>query len=199
MPWFLAPHLTLVKILIAQNTPGSNQKAGKLLNQLEEYLKGIHNTRFLIETLALRALLEHKLTNQPDALLALEKALRLGKPGGFIRVFVDLDSKIEFLLSQLKADGDMHRYVQQIRTTFPEQQPVEPPVNQERLPEKLTNRELQILELLADRLTNKEIASRLVISPGTVKGHTIHIYQKLDVKNRRQAVEKAIALKILSS
>jgi LuxR family maltose regulon positive regulatory protein len=66
------------------------------------------------------------------------------------------------------------------------------------LAETLTNRELQILELLGRRLTNKEIASQLIIAPGTVKGHTINIYQKLDVKGRRQAVEKAIALGMIS-
>ena len=62
----------------------------------------------------------------------------------------------------------------------------------------LSNREFQILRLLGGRLINKEIATKLVISPGTVKGHTINIYQKLNVNNRRQAVEKAIALGLVS-
>ena len=65
--------------------------------------------------------------------------------------------------------------------------------------EPLTNRELQVLKLLREHLTNKEIAAQLVISPGTVKGHTIRIYQKLDVKGRSQAVEKALSLGILDS
>ena len=67
----------------------------------------------------------------------------------------------------------------------------------EEYPKPLTNREMQILEFLGKRLTNKEIAAQLVIAPGTVKAHTIHIYQKLAVKGRRQAVEKSIALGIL--
>ena len=73
-----------------------------------------------------------------------------------------------------------------------------PSMSYENLLEPLTNRELEILEFLQDRLTNQEIASQLVISPGTVKGHNNKIYQKLDVKGRRQAVEKAIELGILS-
>jgi LuxR family maltose regulon positive regulatory protein len=63
--------------------------------------------------------------------------------------------------------------------------------------DELTLREMEILQCLGKRLTNKEIAAQLGISPGTVKGHNIRIYQKLDVKNRRKAVEKAVGLGIL--
>jgi LuxR family maltose regulon positive regulatory protein len=63
--------------------------------------------------------------------------------------------------------------------------------------EPLTDREMDVLSLLAQRLTNKEIAAQLFISPGTVAQHTNQIYQKLDVHNRRQAVAKAKALSIL--
>ena len=64
--------------------------------------------------------------------------------------------------------------------------------------EALTNREIEILALLAQRLHNKEIAEKLFISPETVKRHTINIYGKLDVHNRREAVAKAQELGMLS-
>jgi LuxR family maltose regulon positive regulatory protein len=198
MPWFLAPHLTLVKVWLAQNTPASQNQARKLLSQLEEYLEGIHNTRFLIETLALQALLDDVTGDQPAAQAALEKALRLAQPGGFIRLFVDLGPGMARLLAQLKVDNGLHTYVEQILPAFRGSQRAAPSIAQGELLEPLTNRELQILKLLEERLTNKEIAVQLVITPGTVKGHTSHIYQKLDVKGRRQAVEKARALGILS-
>jgi LuxR family maltose regulon positive regulatory protein len=198
MPYFMAPHLTLVKVWLAQNTPTSVDKAAQLLGQLEEYLSSIHNTRFLIDTFALQALLADASGNPAAAQTALEKSLQLAQPGGFIRVFVDLGTQMADLLSRIKPDPNLSKYIEQILAAFPEK-----PIQQRQseihnLPEPLTNRELQILELLQDRLSNKEIAAQLVISPGTVKGHTIHIYDKLDVKGRRQAVEKAIALGILT-
>jgi LuxR family maltose regulon positive regulatory protein len=129
----------------------------------------------------------------------------MAQPGGFIRVFVDLGPQMAALLSRMKPNPRWSEYIAQILAIFPAQQlptkaqSAERPSVSHHLVEPLTNRELQILKLLREHLTNKEIAAQLVISPGTVKGHTIHIYQKLAVKNRHQAVEKAIALGILDS
>jgi len=77
--------------------------------------------------------------------------------------------------------------------------PSSPPVliEAEGLVEPLTDRELEVLALLAQHLTYKEIAAQLVITPGTVSGHAVRIYQKLRVDNRRRAVLKAQALGIL--
>jgi LuxR family maltose regulon positive regulatory protein len=72
------------------------------------------------------------------------------------------------------------------------------PQVQSPLLDTLTNRELAILELLPERLYDKEIAQRLFISVATVKTHLKHIYQKLEVKNRREAVAKAGALGLRS-
>jgi len=83
-----------------QNTPTSQDKATELLNQVQEYLEGIHNTRFLIDTLALQALLNDATGEQPAALAGLEKALRLAQAGVFIRVFVDLGPQMAILLSR---------------------------------------------------------------------------------------------------
>ena len=69
---------------------------------------------------------------------------------------------------------------------------------QNSLIEPLTNRELYVLELLAQRLQNKEIAEKLFLSPATIKSHLESIYQKLNVGKRREAIEKAHKLGILT-
>jgi len=197
MPYFMAPHLTLVKVWLAQNTPASHSKAAQLLEQLQSYLESVHNTRFLIDAFALRALLADVLVDRAAAQTALGKSLRLAQPGGFIRVFVDMGPEMAVLLSRMKSNWNLSQYIEQILASFPEEQIRIPQPKVQNVLEPLTNRELQILELLRDRLSNKEIAGQLVISPATVKGHTIKIYHKLDVKGRRQAVEKAKTLGIL--
>jgi LuxR family maltose regulon positive regulatory protein len=202
---FLEPHLTLAKVWLVQNTRASQEKAGELLTRLHTYLTETHNTRFLIDTLALQALLADANGDQEAALNLLESSLKMAQPGGFIRVFVDLGPQMAALLSRMKPDPRWSEYIAQILAVFPAQQlpteaqSVERPSVSHHLVEPLTNRELQVLKLLREHLTNKEIAAQLVISPGTVKGHTIRIYQKLDVKGRYQAVEKAVTLGILDS
>ena len=194
-----APQLTLVKIWLAQNTLASQKKAAKLLHKLIVYLEDIHNTRFLIEALALQALLDQARGDQLAAQAALERSLRLAQAGGIIRLFVDLGSQMAALISRMSVDQGLQGYIDQINAAFLVDQGAEIPKHRTKLPEPLTNREFQILELLGDRLTNKEIAAQLMISSGTVKSHTLKIYQKLDVNGRRQAVDKAIRLGILVS
>ena len=87
-------------------------------------------------------------------------------------------------------------------SAFDSPEPVEGPIppsdSPQPLVEPLTNRELDVLNLLAQRLSNKEIADKLYVSPTTVKGHLQNIYGKLNVSKRREAVEKAMKIGILS-
>ncbi|MEZ4715298.1 MAG: LuxR C-terminal-related transcriptional regulator [Caldilineaceae bacterium] len=122
---------------------------------------------------------------------ALNHALALAAPGGWIRPFVEMGPAMAALLRGLEPRHPQHAFAVRLLAQFPAEtaqtahNPTEPMI------EPLTRRELEILRLLAARLTNQEIASRLVVSPATVKRRTANIYQKLHVNGRRHAVAKA--------
>ena len=155
--------------------------------------------------LALEALLHAAEGNEPAALQALEHALILAQPGGFIRAFVDLGPGMAGLLERLPRQGFAAEYVDEILRAFAATATVVlPPAQLRRLPspqgnlvEPLSRRELEILELLAQWLSTREIAQRLFISEGTVKRHIANIYQKLAVNKRGEAVAAATALGLL--
>jgi LuxR family maltose regulon positive regulatory protein len=197
MPYFFDEQITPAKVLLAQNTPGSLKQAAEMLSRLQEFVTATHNTHHLIEVLALQALLYVALDNEQAAFNALTQSLLLAQPGGFIRLYVDLGPRMADLLFRLRKHHDIPGYIGEILDAFPTSRPTVPSGGYDRIIQPLTDRELKILELLAQRLSNKEIASELVISPITVKRHTINIYQKLNVKSRREAVDMAVIQGIL--
>jgi LuxR family maltose regulon positive regulatory protein len=204
MPYFFAPLLTRPKFLLAQDTPASRQEATAMLSEMHTFVTATHNTRFIIEVLALQALLHNARGDERAALAQLQQALSLAEPGGFIRLFVDLGPRLASLLIRLHQTGVLPDYTSRILQVFAESTPATPHPqtvtslgSQTELIEPLTEREREILVLLAQRLTDKEIAQALVISPLTVKRHASTIYQKLQVNGRREAVAKAIRLGLL--
>jgi LuxR family maltose regulon positive regulatory protein len=203
-----SPHLTLVKVWLAQDTSASRGRAANLLRHIREFVESTHNTRFLIETLALQALLYDVEGDEPAALAALEQAIALAEPGGFIRLFVDLGLPIARLLAELRRRDVAPEYIAHILIAFETKDDADAKSSSlvasslahgpsSPLIEPLTSRELEVLALLDRHLTNKEIAAELVISYGTVKTHTLNIYRKLDVRKRREAVAKAKELNLL--
>jgi LuxR family maltose regulon positive regulatory protein len=120
------------------------------------------------------------------------------------------------LLKELRKQNISVQYIEKILAAFPDTAPTAPVSDLRSIKDKrkfesktvtqmqnsriepLTNRELDVLELLAQRLQNKEIAEKLFVSPVTVKSHLESIYQKFNVNNRREAVDKATALKIIT-
>jgi LuxR family maltose regulon positive regulatory protein len=205
MAFFYAPQLTLPKVLLRLNTPASRQQAAEALTRLHAFVTATHNTRFTIDALALQALCHDAQGDGPAALLALEQAVTLAQPGGFIRVFVDLGPAMHGLLARLARRGDATGYLQRILDAFPAapasaSQPHPSSrqlAAQTGLVEPLTKRELAVLALLAQRFSAREIAQRLVISERTVKRHTANIYLKLAVNNRTEAIAAAIGRGLL--
>ncbi len=186
---FYAPPLTIAKVLLGSGTPDGRTKAADCLQRIHEYAESTHHERILIEALALEALLHAASNNEEAALAALEDSLALAQPGGFIRLYVDLGPEIADLLRHLQDRKQYAEYIASLLKAFADSSPLDPQTQGNRqLIEPLTMRELEILELLARRYSNKEIAAELFISPETVKRHAINIYQKLAVHNRREAV-----------
>jgi len=196
---FYFPNLTLVKILIAQDSADSRQQAADLLNQLNDFLIPIHNKQFQINVLALQAIHHDTIGEKSAALDKLTTALNLAEPGGYIRIFVDLGPQMFGLLKQLIRQNVALDYIGQILAAFRDDERAVIPeaADHQSLVEPLTDRELDVLDLLAQRLSNKEIADKLFISTETIKSHLRNIFQKLEVSNRREAVEKAKKVGIL--
>ncbi len=198
MPMFYASPFTLVEVLLTEETPASLEEAMHLLARLREHVQSTHNTRFLIEALALQALLHDARHEQSAALDVLEQAIALAEPGGLIRVFVDRGPRMAALLQQLAAQRARSEFSARLLAAFPVTSSPASAPHQPSLIEPLSERELEVLALLAQRLTNKEIARSLSISPMTVKRHSSNIYQKLAVGGRREAVAKGVALGLVS-
>jgi LuxR family maltose regulon positive regulatory protein len=137
-------------------------------------------------------------------MVALERALTLAEPGGFMRTFVDEGQPMARLLYEALNRGIAPDYVNQLLATFPvaeteQMLPSKPGAPPDGLVEPLSEREIEVLMLIADGLTNPEIAARLYLSINTVKVHTRNVYGKLGVNNRTGAVARARALGILPS
>ena len=140
--------------------------------------------------------------------MSLERALRLAEPEGYVQIFVDEGSPMAGLLYEALSQGIAPDYVSQLLSAFPSAGPEQSrsPEEQTKIPkpesaivEPLSAREVEVLQLIAEGLTNKEIAAKLYLSLNTVKVHTRNINGKLAVSSRTKAVARARALGILSS
>ena len=131
-------------------------------------------------------------------------ALALAEPGGFIRIFVDEGMPMAQLLSEAAAHGMMPDYIGKLLAVFEAEEqksedrsylPSAPPAQS--LIEPLSQRELEVLQLIAQGLSNREISERLFLALNTVKGHNRKIFDKLQVQRRTEAVARARELGLL--
>jgi LuxR family maltose regulon positive regulatory protein len=228
--WLDEPQATRVRVLVARGGDADLLQAIQILDVLEEIVDRTHNLRYKIVILALRALAldglalaglvetspasaaSNAATNAagyPTADAVLKQALDLARPGGFIRVFVDLGKPMQALLRRLVNQGYSVEMIHRILAAFPADdknaasgesvmQP-EPgtTLGISTLAEPLTRRELEVLSLLRGPSSVKEIAQKLSISHATAKDYTIKIYAKLGVNRRWDAVARAEELNIL--
>jgi len=195
-------YITLARVLLAANKsdPASYPVDGTI-GLLERLLKAAEDGSRMgnaIEILTLLALAHQRDNNESLALEALGQALALAAPEGYIRSFVDKGTSLLLLLSEASARGIMPDYARRLLTlvTMDEQDDNAYPIEQP-LIEPLSERELEVLHLIAEGLSNREIAERLFIALPTVKGHNQVIYGKLQVQRRTEAVARARELGLL--
>ncbi len=206
--WLEVPSITRARVLITAGHDAQIRSALESIRALKPEIQRLNNDCKYIELLVLEALALDRLGEEPAARESLTQAIGLALPGGWRRSFIEPGQPLQALLSQLRLTVEEQKFVDSL-VNFSTQRVADQAQaqiasatadNRETVHglNELTNREMDILELLAERLHNKEIASRLFISLHTVKDHLKHIYQKLDVNNRREAVQRSLELGIIS-
>jgi LuxR family maltose regulon positive regulatory protein len=206
---------TLVRVLLAQSrqerplthppTEQPLEEALCLIEQVRSRAKVNGQMSQMLEALVLQALVEHAQGHLPQALSALQEALALAEPEGYVRLFVDEGAPMAELLQQVAASGRASPYIMTLlealgvpTTQQQETGLLQTDASSARM-EPLSEREVEVLRLLATGGSNAEIAQVLMISMNTIKTHLKHIYDKLGVTNRTQAVARARELHLLAS
>ena len=155
----------------------------------------------MIEILILQSIAHQAQGDLPAAFLPLQHALAFGEPEGYVRMFLDEGSSMMQLLREASAREIMPDYTDKLLAAFEaekrksEDKPDLPPAQP--LIEPLSQRELEILQLIAQGLSNREIGERLFLALDTIKGHNRKIFDKLQVQSRTEAVARARELGLL--
>jgi LuxR family maltose regulon positive regulatory protein len=187
-------YLSLARVLLVQERW---DEASALLEWLLADAKERGNRGVRIEALVLSALALQAWGDMGQAVAKLRDALTLAEPGGYVRIFVDEGVPMAGLLRRVLARGVAPAYTQKLLGAFTEPAQSADGRTAASLLEPLSERELEVLRLVAAGMTNRQIAEDLVIAVSTVKSHTHSIYGKLGVKNRTQAIAQARALDLL--
>jgi LuxR family maltose regulon positive regulatory protein len=167
--------------------------------------------QILVTWYAFRAVCHKALGNQPEALADLKRALAQAQPEGYLRSILDVED-IRFLILDCRlqiAEPNLRLFAEEllsilsspgsvsVQAGVPQPGSQKRPSQTSKLVEPLTERELDVLRLIADGFSNQDIARKLYVSANTLKAHTQNIYTKLDVHSRLQAVNRARELGIL--
>ena len=197
-------YLALARVRIAQARADPEapflQDALHLLDRLLQEAEAKARMNSVLEILALRALALEAQGDRTSALSTLERVLVLAAPEGYIRLFVDEGAPMLALLRQTYARSRVPGYVATLLKAFGEQNLLALPLTSVRptpLAEPLTGRERDVLRLLLEGASNREIARRLILSVNTVKRHIYNLCGKLGVQSRAQAIIRARTLTLM--
>jgi LuxR family transcriptional regulator, maltose regulon positive regulatory protein len=189
------------RVHLAQGDPSA---ALAVLEQWRQQVEAKEWEDERLRAMLLQALAHHALGDLEAALVPLADALALAEPSGFIRLFLDEGAPMNELLSVALARGIRPDYTGKLQAAFDAERPASdyateaPPIpNTQPLIEPLSQRELEVLRLIAAGLSNREICDRLYLALNTVKGHNRVIFSKLQVERRTEAVARARELNLI--
>ena len=199
-------NIILAHALILQGQP---EQALALLKPVLEHMIERERIDYVIEVQTLLAMAHQAKGDNAAAITALENALELAEPGGYVSVFLEKGEPLRSILSQLKHAGEKGTYEDVILQAFGQadsgrrfesKEGGQPPFTQaaeQPLVDPLSEREIEVLRMLQTNLSTPEIAEELVIAVSTVRTHIKNIYSKLGVHSRTQAVDQAKDLGII--
>jgi LuxR family maltose regulon positive regulatory protein len=198
-------HITLARVLLAcYQRDRADRSILDAIGLLERLLKAAQEgkrTGSVIEILVLQAIAYHAQADLLAALAPLERALVLAEPEGYLRLFLDEGPPMLQLLLEAASRGIMPDYTGRLLAASEAEgkksvdKPSLPPTQP--LIEPLSQRELEVLRLIAQGLSNREIGERLFLALDTVKGHNRKIFDKLQVQSRTAAIARAHELGLL--
>jgi LuxR family maltose regulon positive regulatory protein len=197
-PTYLAEYdqLTLARLLLAE---GEAREALDLLDRVLDAAQAAGRGGSLVEAGLVRALAHHANGDADSAAADLAAALTIGVPAGFCRLFLDEGQPMAELLGQVArvAAHEVRTHAEHLlaaahRPSAPASAPAGPARE-----EGLSEREHEVLRLLATELSGPQIARALFVSVNTLRTHTKHIFTKLEVNTRRAAVRRAADLGLL--
>ncbi|MBK8934302.1 MAG: hypothetical protein IPM76_18700 [Chloroflexi bacterium] len=191
--------LTLARVRLAE---GSFAGVDELLERLRILAEAQKRLSSVLEILLTEVLAHQAQGHAPQALAALERALTLAKPEGYRRTFVDEGEAMRLLIAdfRLTISRQPHpllAYADKLLAAFGSPADSSTATPPSPLLDALTPRELEILRLVAQGLSNTEISQRLYLALSTVKGHNLRIFDKFQAQNRTEAVARARELGLL--
>ncbi len=178
-------HIVFARTLLAKR---HTEEAINLLQRLFENARAGGRIAIMIEVLILQALAFQSREDSEQAAAEIDKAILLAEPGGFVRIFVDEGPILSHMLFEAAKRKVAPQYTQQLLSAFPTDDKTS---TSGELIEHLSERELEVLRLVAQGLQRQEVASNLILSLNTVKTHMRNIFRKLGVNNQMQAVARA--------